>query len=61
MRTGVKEFSPDESAHHMAALGIPRCEEGYKDYEFRLWPAPRSLVSQRIVVHAAKRAVNKSK
>jgi hypothetical protein len=29
--------------------------EGFKPYEFRGWPAPRSIVGQRIVIHAAKR------
>lgn len=29
---------------------------GVKPYEFRRWPAPRSLIGQRIVVHAAKRS-----
>lgn len=28
---------------------------GAKPYEFRRWPAPRSLVGQRIVVHAGAR------
>lgn len=31
---------------------------GAKPYEFRGWPAPRSLVGERIVIHAAKRALD---
>lgn len=28
---------------------------GFKDYEFRPWAAPRSIVGQRIVIHAGAR------
>lgn len=28
---------------------------GFKPYEFRGWPAPKSLVGQRIVIHAGSR------
>lgn len=31
---------------------------GAKPYEFRSWPAPRWLIGQRIVIHAAARSVN---
>lgn len=31
---------------------------GVKKYEFRRWPAPRSLIGERIVIHAAKREVH---
>ena len=30
---------------------------GAKPYEFRGWPAPRSLVGQRIAIHAGARAI----
>ena len=29
--------------------------EGFKPREFRIWPAPQTMVGQRIVIHAAKR------
>lgn len=29
--------------------------EQWKPFEFRDWPAPRAIVGQRIVIHAAKR------
>jgi len=31
---------------------------GLKPYEFRRWPAPRALVGQRIVIHAAARPLD---
>ena len=30
---------------------------GFKPYEFRGWPAPKSLIGQRIVIHAGSRPV----
>lgn len=33
---------------------------GFKPYEFRGWPAPRSVVGQRIVIHAGGRALKKT-
>lgn len=32
---------------------------GAKPYEFRGWRAPRSLIGQRIVIHAAKRPIDR--
>jgi hypothetical protein len=34
--------------------------EGLKPYEFRGWPAPRSLVGQRIAIHAGARAISRA-
>lgn len=31
---------------------------GEKEYETRSWPAPRSLIGQDIVIHAAKRPID---
>lgn len=33
--------------------------EGFKPYEFRGWPAPRSLIGKRIAIHAGARPVRK--
>jgi len=33
---------------------------GAKPYEFRSWPAPRSLVGQRIAIHASARPVRRN-
>lgn len=33
--------------------------EGWKPYEFRGWPAPKSIVGQRIAIHAGARAAKR--